>query len=77
MDRVDLTGIEVFYLFAGFVKIEVSVITGPGLVSSNNYMRSYSINWRSKKLSLKSKRFSCSIHCLQVFWLLVTAVSDM
>ena len=49
MDRIDLTGIEVFYLFAGFVKIEVSVITGPGLVSSNHYMRSYGINWLSKK----------------------------
>ena len=45
MDRVDLTVIEVFYLFAGFVKIEVSVITGPSLVSSNHYMRSHTVNW--------------------------------
>ena len=32
MEWVGLTGVEVFYLFSGFVKIEVSVITEPGLL---------------------------------------------
>ena len=77
MEWIDLKGIEASYQFAGFVKIEVSVLTGPGLISSNHYKRSNSINWRSKKLSLKPKRFSRSIHCLQVFSLLVTAAPDM